>query len=152
MRLRLQPLVELVLRHHFEVGPHVVVPQPAELRAHDLVLPDLRRGEMKRDDQARNEVLLDAELADEERVSDILGVQREQDRLVHRDRRASADDDVVARRGVVGRIEAEVIAVAIVDLVRMKRAEFPVRPGIAEIEGELLRLHVDRAAHSDPAA
>ena len=37
----LQPNVELVLRHHFEICPHAVVAQPAELRANNLIFSRL---------------------------------------------------------------------------------------------------------------
>ena len=79
-----------------------------------------------------------------------LECKRQQDGLVHRDRER-AHDDVIARRHIIGRIESEVIPAAIIDLVRMKISEFPIRPGIAEIKRELLRLHIHRAENSDPA-
>ena len=56
---------------------------------------------------------------------------------------SAAGDDVVARRGVVRRIEAEEVAAAGIDEFGVDAAELPVGPGIAEIEGELLGLDVD---------
>ncbi len=109
-RLVLQPLLRTgpsVLTSMY--AAHVEVPQPAELGADDFLLHDLGRRELQRDDQAGHEVLLDPELRHVEGVPDVLGVHREQDRLVDRDRQGGGDD-VVPRGGVVGRVESEEVA------------------------------------------
>ncbi len=77
-RLVREPLLELLLRHHLEVCPHVVVPQPAELGADDLLLDRLRRGEMNGNHQAGDEILLHPQVGDVEGVPHVLGVQGEQ--------------------------------------------------------------------------
>ena len=46
-----------------EVSPHVEMTQSAELGADNLLLHHLGRGELERDHQPGNEVLLDPELA-----------------------------------------------------------------------------------------
>ena len=111
-------------------------------RVYAFVFAGLGRREVQRDDDAGDEVLLQTQFADVEGMADVLGVQREQDGLVDGNGER-ADDDVVAGGDVVGRIEAEVVAVAVVDFIRVQRAELAVGAGVAEIEGELFGLNVD---------
>src|SRR5271157_3396457 len=73
---------------------HLVMSQAAQLRAHDLVLADFAGAEMNGDDHARNGVLLEAQLANEEIVDDVLRTDEQLDLAIHRDSE-SGDDDVV---------------------------------------------------------
>src|SRR5271169_6155255 len=57
----LQPIFKVLLRHNLEVGLHVVMAQPAELRADNLVPADLGRREMNRDIQSWNKILVHAQ-------------------------------------------------------------------------------------------
>src|ERR1700683_1514641 len=79
--LSLQPLIELVPGQYLEIRLHVVVTQSAELRAHDFELSGLRGCEMNRDDDSRNEILLNPQLADVETMPHIFGVDRQQEWL-----------------------------------------------------------------------
>ena len=74
-------------------------------------------------------------------MAHVLGVEGEEDRPVdgHRQRRRH---DVVARGGVVGRVQPEEVSVAVIDQIGMQRAELPVPPGISEVVGELFRLDI----------
>src|ERR1700674_5767824 len=58
--LLFNPGVVIVLGLHFEVRLHVVMPEAAQLGADDVVFANFRRGEMNRDIQAGDEILLNA--------------------------------------------------------------------------------------------
>src|SRR5437867_7340265 len=76
-RLRLEPFVEVGLAHEFEIGPHLVMAQSAKLGANDLVSAGLGGHKVDGDFQARDQVLLQAQLADEKRMRDVLRAQNE---------------------------------------------------------------------------
>src|ERR1700722_5786072 len=44
--LLLYPVVVVFLRHHFQIGLHVVMPEAAKLGAHNFILANFRSGEM----------------------------------------------------------------------------------------------------------
>src|ERR1700723_1840206 len=118
------------------------MPQAAKLGADDFKFAGLCGREMHGNFQARNEVLLDAQYRNVERMADVLGMQSEQDGVIHRDNQRTYYH-VVASRHIVRRIQTEVISVAIVDLVGMEPAKLAVRTGVAEIKGKLLGLNVN---------
>src|SRR6516225_4192203 len=88
-RLSLQPFLKIFLSHDLQIGVHFVMPQPAELGAHNIVLPAvmlqcfLGGGEVNGYFQTGKQVLLDSQLAHVERMVDIFGAQGEFDRAVH---------------------------------------------------------------------
>ncbi len=116
--------------------------QAAELGADNFILADDGGGEMHRNIKSGDEVLLHPQFAHEEGMSHVLGVQREPDRLIHRNGERT-HYDVIPRWDVIRGVEAEVVAAAVVDLVGMDAAEDAVGARIAEIKRELLRLYVD---------
>ena len=115
---------------------HVVVAQAAELRADDLVLADFRGGEMNRDRQAGDGVLLQAQFANIEIVDYVLRVKDQFDLVIYWNRE-SGNYDVIFSGWIIG-IQAERIAGGCADLLGVEPAEFSVGAGIAEIEGELV--------------
>src|SRR6266446_317409 len=142
-RLLFNPAVVIFLRLHLEIGLHVVMPEAAKLGTNDFVPADFRRGEMNRDVQSRNEILLDSQFGDVEGVPYILRVHQQVDLAVHRDCQLSAYDIVLGVLVVCG-IKTIKVRVGFADQVRMKRAERAIRTGVAEIKCELSCLDLNR--------
>ena len=118
------------------------MPEAAKLGADDFVLADFGCREMNRDVQSGDEILLDAQFRDIERVAHILGMHEQVDLAVHGNRHLRGYD-VVLGILIVRSIEAEEIRVGLADLVGVNWAELSIRAGIAEIKCELSRLHLD---------
>src|ERR1700735_469413 len=98
------------------------MPQAAKLGADDFKFAGLCGREMHGNFQARNEVLLDAQYRNVERMADVLGMQSEKVEGIHgAHQRPNSPAD--ASRHIVRRIQTEVISVAIVDLVGMEPAK-----------------------------
>src|SRR5215469_15165485 len=116
--------------------------EAAQLRANDFVFADLRRGEVKGKVEPGNEVLLDAKLANVEGMTDVFGVHQKLHLAVHGHNQL-AGHNVVPSRYVIGRIEAEIVLIALVYLVGMDCAELPVGARVAEVKGKLLGLGLD---------
>src|SRR5689334_4286989 len=79
--LILLPLFKIGFRHDLERGPHLMVTQPAKLRAGNFIGADLVCLEMEWHLHARHDVLLQPELADEEIVNDITRPHDQQNRF-----------------------------------------------------------------------
>src|SRR6516162_2418855 len=116
--------------------------EAAQLGANDFVFADLRRGEVKGKVKPGNKVLLDAKLANVEGMTDVFRVQQKLHLAVH-GHNQRAGHNIVASRDVIGRVEAEIVLIALVDLVGMDCAELPVGARVAEIKGKLLGLGLD---------
>ncbi len=71
LRGLLQPGVEVLRGHDDQGAAHLVMAQAAELRTGHFVGAGLGGGEAERDRQAGDDVLLQAEFADEEVVDDV---------------------------------------------------------------------------------
>ena len=123
------------------------MPEATKLGTDDFVLADFCCGEMKRDVQAGDEILLDAQFGDIEGVSHVLRMHQQMDLAVHRNGHLSGHD-IIFGILIVGGVEAKEVRVGLTDLVGVQRAERSVGAGIAEIKCELSRLHLDRATHS----
>src|SRR5580658_10758191 len=117
--------------------------QAAKLCAQNLEVSRLRCREMKRKVQPGHKILLNSQLADIERMADVLRMHQEMNLPVHRDGHFRRDN-VISRFHVVRGIQAEIVLISFIDLVRMKRAKFSVRPRISKIKSKLpsLRLHL----------
>jgi hypothetical protein len=89
------------------------------------------------------EILLQTQLPDVERVAHILGVHDQVDFAVDRNDELGRLN-IIAGRHIVFRIESEEVGVALVNLFRMERAEFPVRPRVVKVERKLSSLHLNR--------
>src|SRR5271165_1365793 len=126
--LRLQPLVEIILRHDVQISLHVVMAKTAKLGTDDFVLADLGRGEVKGEIESGHEILLDAQLANVEGMTHVLGVHHEVDFLVDRNDHF-AGRDVIASGNIVLRIQAKEIRIAFIDLFRVDAAELAIGPG-----------------------
>src|ERR1700730_18314666 len=114
----------------------------AELRADDFVFAGLCRRKVDRKVQAGDKVLLYAQLADVEGMSDILGVHEQLNFPVDRHIKLRRDD-VVARLDVVRRVETEEIRIAFVNFVRVQRSKLSIDTRVAEIESELAGLRLN---------
>ena len=117
--------------------------QAAKLGADDFVLTDLGRGEVQRNIQPGNKILLHPQLPHIKGMSHILRMHEEVDFLVHRDRHLGRHD-VVPRIHIMLGVETKDILRSFVDQLGMKGAKLSVRTGIAEIESELSGLDLDR--------
>ena len=93
-RLLLEPIIEVWLRHHFQVRLHVVVPEATKLRTDNFVLADLRCREMHRNIQSGDKILLHSQLPDKERMANISGMHEQMNFLIHRDRHLGGHDIV----------------------------------------------------------
>src|SRR5216684_4772305 len=142
-RLLFNPAIVIFLRFHLEIRLHVVVPEATKLRADDFVPADFRCREMNRDVQSGDEILLDAQFGNIERVSYILRMHEQVDLAVHWDGQFSGYD-IVFGILVVRSIEAKEIRVSFTDLVGVKRAEPAIRTGVAEIKCKLSSLDLNR--------
>src|SRR5579864_900553 len=118
-----------------------MVPQAAQLRAGNFISAGLVRLEVKGNLHAGDDILLQSQLAHKEVVDDVAGAKNQQDRLAGRHLERGAGEIVFAG-GIVG-IDAERIAVGIVDLLDVKAAKLSVRPGVPEAPGELLAHYLD---------
>src|ERR1700683_995879 len=98
--------------------------------------------EVKRNIEAGDNVLLQAQLGDIKIVDHVLGVQRKQDRSVNGNGQAS-NDDIVSSGNIIRGIQSEIVATSITDLVCMDRSNPPIGAGITEEESKLLSLDVD---------
>src|ERR1700679_1581090 len=98
------------------------MPESAELGADDLVLADLRGGEVQRYIQPRYEIFLHAQFANIKRMPNVFRMQTQSNRSIHRHHERT-DHDVIACRNVVRRVEPEVISAPVVDFVGMGPAE-----------------------------
>src|SRR5580693_1920679 len=76
-------------------------------------------------------------------MSNVFGVHQQMNFTIHRDSKFGCDD-VVFGILIVSGIESKEILVRLIDLVGVEGTEFSVGTGIAEIESELARLHLDR--------
>ncbi len=114
-----QPFLKIFGRVDRDEALHPVVPQPAQLGAGDLPIPDAIALEPDPGLHPRHEILLDPELRQEEGVDHVLGGQGHDHRLSDR------EVELVERHDVVGRVELAVGA------------------GVADVPGELLALDVD---------
>src|SRR5215472_2842197 len=115
--------------------------EAAQLGANDFVFADFCRGEVKGKVEPGNEVLLDAKLANVEGMTDVFGVHQKLHLAVHGHNQLAGHN--VASRYVIGRIEAEIVLIALVYLVGMDCAELPVGARVAEVKGKLLGLGLD---------
>src|ERR1700691_4364404 len=95
-RFFLQPLIKIVLGEHAKIGLHVVVAQPAELRAYDFVSADFCGGKMNGEIQAGHKVLLNAQFPHVEGMTYVFGVHHQEGFVVHWNRHL-AGYDVIAR-------------------------------------------------------
>src|SRR5215467_8408873 len=109
-----EPILKIRFGHDEQPGSHLVMLHPAKLRTRDFVLTGLVRGEVYRDHQARNRVLLDAQHRHEEAVSYILRPQHHTNGAVDRH-----CDNVLRRNVIAGRriltVESQVIGIRIIN-------------------------------------
>src|ERR1700675_793013 len=119
------------------------MPEAAKLGTDDFILADFRCCEMKGDVQAGDEILLDAQFRDIERVAHVFGVHEQVNLAVHRNGHLSGYD-VVFGILVVCSVEAKEVCIAFTDLVGVQRAKLSIRTGVAEIKCELSSLDLNR--------
>ena len=96
---------------------------------------------MKRNIQSRDEILLDAQFGDVERMPHVLRMHQQVDLAVDRNRHLGSDD-VVFGILVIGSVETKEVRVGLTDLVRVNWAEGSVGARVAEIECELSSLNL----------
>src|ERR1039458_8652323 len=142
-RFLLQPVVEVLLGHYLEVCFHVVVSQATKLSADNFVLADLGGREVQGNIQPGNKILLHPQLPYKERVPKVFRMHEQMDFLVHRNCHLGGDDVVFGIRIMV-EVETKVILRALINEFRVQRSERAIRTGVAEIEGELPGLDLDR--------
>src|SRR6202050_3123470 len=97
--------------------------------------------EVKRNIEAGDNVLLQAQLGDVKIVNHVLGVQRKQNRSVDRNRQAT-NYNIVSSGNIVRGIQSKIVSTPVADLLRMDRSKHPIGAGISEKESKLLSLDV----------
>src|ERR1700674_2909010 len=141
-RLLLQPIVIVLLRKHVKVRFHVVMPQATKLGADNFVPAGLGRGEVQRNIQPGNKILLHPQLPHKKRMPNILRMHEQMNFLVHGNSHLSGHNVVFGIRIICG-IEAKEILRSFIDEFRVKGAELSIRTGITEVERELSGLDLD---------
>src|SRR5271165_6302290 len=116
--------------------------QSAQLRADNFVSADLRSREVDGKVKPGNEILLDAQLADEEGMPNVLGMHEQLNFPVHRYHKF-AGHNVIAGFDFVGGVQPEIVLIAFIDFVGMNGPKLSVGPRIAEVESKLLRLRLN---------
>src|SRR5690349_16576592 len=107
--MRQHPFLKIFLRNHVQISPHPIMSEAAQLRAGNLILPDLGRREVDRNAHSRNHVLLYSEFADVKAVDHILSIENKIDRSVHW-KYQFGTYNVISCIDIVGAIESEVVA------------------------------------------
>src|SRR5450759_2156656 len=117
-----EPFLEFLRRVHGQVALHPVMGQAAQLRACDLPVTRAARLHPHARGHAGNGVLLDPKLRQEEGMDHVLGVERDDRRLIDREM------ELIQSHDVVGRVELSV------------------GPRVADVPGELLGRDVDHGS------
>src|SRR5580704_3396407 len=117
--------------------------QATKLGADNFVPANLSRGEVQRNIQPRNKILLHPQLSYKKGMSHILRVHEQMDFLVDGDGHFRGHNVVFRRRIMVG-VETIKILISLVDQFRMNRPKRSIRTRIAERESELSGLDLDR--------
>ena len=136
------PLFEIGLAQHGHGGAHLEMAETAQLRTRYLENAQLIGLEVHRDFHPRDDILLLAQLRDEEVVDHVPGMHQEVDRLADRHFERRTDDVVLAGR--IFFVKAEGIPGGIVDQLQIGVAKFAVGSGIAEAPCELFAQNFDR--------
>ena len=97
---------------------------------------------MNRQIQPGYEILLNAQFAHIEGMINILGVHKEMNFPIDRNRELSGHDVILRIRVAVG-IKTKKILVALINLVRVKRTKLSIRPGVAKIKKQIVRLEFE---------
>src|SRR6266404_7674390 len=141
-RFLLQPIIEVGLGQNVEVCLHVVMSEATKLGTNNFVLADLSGGEVQRNIQPGNKILLHTQLPHKKGMSNIFRMHEQMDFLVHGDSHLGGHDVVPGVRVVLW-IKAEKILVGLIDQLRVKGTELLIRTVVAEIESELSGLDLD---------
>src|ERR1700704_2744851 len=141
-RLLLQPIIEVILGQYVEVCLHVVMPKATKLGADNFVPAGLGRGEVQRNIQPGNKILLHPQLPHKKGMSNILRMHEQMNFLVRGYRHLSGHNVVFGIRIVFG-IETKEILRSFIDEFRVKWAELSVRTGITKVERKLPSLDLD---------
>src|SRR2546422_1528549 len=118
-----------------------MVPQAAQLRARNFIGAGGVRLEVKGDLHPRDDILFQSQLANKEIVDHIAGSKNQQNGLAGRYLERGAGEIVFAGR-ITG-IDAERIAVGIVDLLDVQAAKLAVGTRVAKAPGKLLTQYLD---------
>src|SRR5579872_6606776 len=113
-----------------------------QLRAHDLKLARLGRGEMQWNNQAGNDVLLNTQFGNIKGVNHVLAMHGESDGAADGNRQR-AHNDIIPCVDIVFRVEAKKISITIPHAFGMKGAELSVRTRIAEVKSKLFSGHIN---------
>src|SRR5690242_13867848 len=132
-----QPLSEFFSADDLYNSVHLVMPQPAKLRAGKFILSGLNGREMHVNRQARYGILFKAHGRYKEAVNHIVRAENHFDFAIHRHDHDSVDH-IIFRSWIRGiQSQRSRTAEGSVLQLRLGRAKFSVRPGVSEIPRKL---------------
>src|SRR5216683_6209072 len=114
----------------------------AKLGADNFVPAGLGRGEVQRNIQTGNKILLHPQLPHKKGMSNIFRMHEQMDFLVHGDRHLGGHDVVFGIRIMLG-VETIEILRSLINELGVNGAQLSIRAGVAEIERELSGLNLD---------
>src|SRR5579862_154054 len=139
--LLLLPFFKIGFGHHFHGAAHLKMPEAAQFRTGDFIRTRRIGLEIKGYLHAGNDILLQAQLADEEVVNHVAGMHDQLDRLAGGHLQGGAHDIILTSRIII--VDTEGIACRVVHQFEIRSAELAVRARIAERKGELLGHELD---------